>query len=56
MAGDYGYGVFHIDTGFCKATYGSIDQAEHEAERLNADGRQLWYPDVLTDDDFDDND
>jgi hypothetical protein len=52
--GDCGYGVFHIDTGFCAATPASMDQAEQEAERMNAEqGKQVWYPDVLTEEDFD---
>ena len=51
--GNYGYGIFHISTGYCAATPASMEQAEQEAEQMNAaEGKQVWYPDILSEDDF----
>lgn len=35
-----GFGVFHIDTGFCKATYFCEKQALRKAEELNEELRR----------------
>jgi hypothetical protein len=54
MDNEYGYGVFHLDTGFCSSTPISMEDAEQEAERLNmAEDKQVWYADVLSEEDFD---